>query len=230
MNGRDGYRMVEAMSVDALGNLVRNPFALAEIGLLARFADLTAELAELGRRELPVLVLTTDSDGVIPMASFDALCAAIGTDRTVVDGGHSWLLARPGAFAEVLENVVQVQADRDEADGIVTTAEQLRRLLRHTTVPARAVASLVRGASPLWLMSEPVASLAGDLAICHPTLAAGRSGPSPDPAAIPASTGSPSSPPTGPDSSPTPPPPSPRPGSRSGRRRRRRGTTWHCTR
>ena len=174
MSGRDGYRMVEAMSVDALGNLVRNPFALAEIGLLARFADLTAELAELGRREVPVLVLTTDGDGVIPLASFDALCAAIGTDRTVVDGGHSWLLARPGAFAEVLENVVQVQADRDEANGVTTTAEQLRRLLRHTTVPARVVTSLVRGASPLWLMSEPVASLAGDLAICHPTLAAGE--------------------------------------------------------
>jgi len=174
MSGPDGYRVVEAMSADALGNLIRNPVALAEIGLLARFADLTAELAELGRRELPVLVLTSGDDGVIPLASFDALCAAIGTERTVLDGGHSWLLARPSAFAEVLENIVQIHADEDEAVGLTTTAEQLRRLLRHTTVPARSVKALVRGAAPLWLMSEPPAALAGDLALCHPPLAGGE--------------------------------------------------------
>jgi hypothetical protein len=62
----------------------------------------------LRERELPVVALWGRSDGVIPRASFDALCAAIGTEGEVVDGAHSWLLADPDAFGEVMTNVVSV--------------------------------------------------------------------------------------------------------------------------
>jgi pimeloyl-ACP methyl ester carboxylesterase len=96
------------MLEDALPNMVSNPLALWRAGQVARTADLTTELAELRRRRLPVLVLWGDKDTVIPRASFDALCAAVGSAGNVVPGRHSWLLADPDAFGEVMANSVEV--------------------------------------------------------------------------------------------------------------------------
>ena len=47
-------------------------------------------------------------DGIIPRESFDALCAAVGAEGQVVDGSHSWLLADPDGFGEVITNAVEV--------------------------------------------------------------------------------------------------------------------------
>ena len=103
-------RVLQAVLPDALGNLVRNPFSLWRVGTLARNADLLVELGDLKARGLPVVVLWGVRDGVIPQASFDAMCRAIGADAEVVDGSHSWLLADPDAFGELLTNAVQVAA------------------------------------------------------------------------------------------------------------------------
>ena len=51
-------------------------------------------------------MLWGEGDGIIPRASFDALCAAVGSAGTVVPGRHSWLLADPDSFGEVLANSV----------------------------------------------------------------------------------------------------------------------------
>lgn len=103
-------RVLQAVLPDAVGNLVRNPFALWRVGTLARNADLLAELGDLKARGLPVVVLWGTRDGVVPQAAFDAMCRAIGADGEVVDGSHSWLLADPDAFGELLTNAVQVAA------------------------------------------------------------------------------------------------------------------------
>ena len=101
-------RVLPVVLEDAIPNLLRNPLNLWKVGHLARSADLTAELEELKRRRLPVVVLWGESDRIIPKASFDALCAAIGSEGEVVAGNHSWLLADPDAFGEVMTNVVGV--------------------------------------------------------------------------------------------------------------------------
>ena len=101
-------RVLPVVLEDALPNLLRNPLNLWKVGNLARSADLTAELEELKRRQLPVVVLWGEGDKIIPKASFDALCAAIGSEGEVVSGNHSWLLADPDAFGEVMTNVVGV--------------------------------------------------------------------------------------------------------------------------
>ena len=168
---RDGYRVVQAVSEDLLWNMVVNPRALVEIGTVARRADLSGELAELHRRELPILVLWGGGDGVLPMSSFEALCAAIGTEGKVLRGGHSWLLANPRAFSDVLDNVVRVQVAERETMGLGTTSAELRGLLRRTKIPKPVASRLLGVASPLWLMSERPAVLAADLALCHPPLA-----------------------------------------------------------
>jgi pimeloyl-ACP methyl ester carboxylesterase len=101
-------RVLPVVLEDALPNLLRNPWNLWRVGNLARQADLTLELEELKRRRLPVVVLWGEDDRIIPKASFDALCAAIGAEGEVVAGNHSWLLADPDAFGEVMTNVLEV--------------------------------------------------------------------------------------------------------------------------
>jgi hypothetical protein len=60
---------------------------------------------------------------VIPRESFEALCAAVGAEGTVVDGSHSWLLANPAAFGEVITNDLRIarlareQEQREGRDG-----------------------------------------------------------------------------------------------------------------
>ena len=97
-----------AILEDAVPNIVSNPVGVWRVGMLARRADLTADLADLKARRLPVLVLWGEGDGIIPRASFDALCAAVGSAGTVVPGRHSWLLADPDSFGEVMANSVTV--------------------------------------------------------------------------------------------------------------------------
>lgn len=108
-------RVLPVIFEDAVSNLIRNPRAVWRVAQLARSADLTEELEELKQRKLPVVVIWGDQDRIIPRESFDALCAAIGSSGEVVEGNHSWLLADPDSFGEVLTNVVEVaRIARDE--------------------------------------------------------------------------------------------------------------------
>ena len=50
------------------------------------------------------------------------------------------------------------------------TALQVKRLLGPTTVPDDLVEGLLAEASAVWLMGQPAAHLAADLALCHPPL------------------------------------------------------------
>ncbi|HET9689604.1 MAG TPA: alpha/beta hydrolase [Acidimicrobiales bacterium] len=105
---RNLVTLVSALVEDALPNAVTNPLVLVRAGQLARRADLTAELGALRERRLPVVVLWGDKDTVVPRASFEALCNAVGAAGTVVPGRHSWLLADPDAFGEVMRNSLSV--------------------------------------------------------------------------------------------------------------------------
>lgn len=101
-------KVVPVILEEALPNLVRNPRAVWRVAQLVRRADLTRELEGLKERALPVAVFWGRRDGIITRASFEALCRAVGCDGEVIDGGHSWLLADPDRFGEVITNVVEV--------------------------------------------------------------------------------------------------------------------------
>src|SRR5579862_239522 len=162
--------MLQAMRDDVVPNVVRNPVGMVRAARLAQRADLGSELAVLRARGVPVLVLTSDSDNIIPRGSFEALCDAVGTDGRVVHGGHSWLLADPDAFDEVLGTFVDLQVAEHRTARAPGRAAEVRRLLRSTPVPARTARAMLRNASPLWLMSDAAAVLAADIALCHPRL------------------------------------------------------------
>jgi pimeloyl-ACP methyl ester carboxylesterase/predicted amino acid-binding ACT domain protein len=153
-----------------VGNVMRDPLAMADAARVAMTADLSTEMAMLAERGLPTLVLWSDGDGVIPMSAFDTFCSTFGSDGHVVTGGHSWLLARPDVFGQVLENVVQIQKTQHYEQVATASTTRLHALLGETTLPAAVSRRLLEGASPLWVLSAPPTVLAGDLALCHPRL------------------------------------------------------------
>ena len=117
---------------DALPNIMRNPRAMWKVANLARSADLTEELEQLKERELPVVVLWGDKDKIIPKTAFDALCTAIGKEGEVIEGNHSWLLADPDAFVEVITNdvaVAKMARQMEAANSALATGSRRRRLL-----------------------------------------------------------------------------------------------------
>ena len=117
---------------DALPNVVRNPRAMWKVANLARTADLTPELEQIKNNQLPVVVLWGDKDKIIPKTAFDALCTAIGKEGEVVAGNHSWLLADPDAFVEVITNDIEVAKmarNMEAANVSLASGRRKRRLL-----------------------------------------------------------------------------------------------------
>jgi pimeloyl-ACP methyl ester carboxylesterase len=111
---RQATRVLPVVLEDLVPNLVRNPRAIVKVANLARRADVRPQLEALRDRGLPITIIWGKRDGVIPRESFEALCVASGVHGTVVDGSHSWLLADPENFAEVITNDLRVaQAARD---------------------------------------------------------------------------------------------------------------------
>ncbi len=111
---RQATRVLPVVVEDFLPNLVRNPRALVRVANLARRADLRAELEALRNSGLSISIIWGTRDGIIPRESFEALCVASGVTGTVVEGSHSWLLADPKRFGEIITNDVKVaQAARE---------------------------------------------------------------------------------------------------------------------
>jgi pimeloyl-ACP methyl ester carboxylesterase len=95
-------RQLRSILEDVLPNVLGNPLALWRVARLVRGCDLTPELTELGRRGLPATVIWGTDDRIVPRASFEGLCAALGSRGEIVDGNHSWPLTDPDAFAETV--------------------------------------------------------------------------------------------------------------------------------
>lgn len=170
----EGVETLGAAARDVLTNVMTNPFVLAHAGELARDADLTAELAELRTRGLPVLALTSERDEVIPAEAFGTLVEAVGAEGRVVRGNHMWVLADPDHFDDVLRNVIDVEVQEHQRSTAATSAEHVRELLVATGIPAPTADALVADAPPLWMLTDAPSTLATDLALCHPALSPGE--------------------------------------------------------
>jgi len=101
-------RVVPVILEDMVPNMMRDPLSLWRVSGLARRADLTAELEALRDAGLPIVVLWGRADRVLPRASMESLCAAAGIDPeqvVTVAGKHTWILADPRTFGEVMTNI-----------------------------------------------------------------------------------------------------------------------------
>ncbi len=105
--GRQLTRVMPVILRDAVPNVLRNPTAVWEVAHLARSADLAPELAALAERRLPIFVVWSKRDTVIPESTMLSLQTALGDPQTItVPGGHIWLMSDPHAFGEVITNVI----------------------------------------------------------------------------------------------------------------------------
>ncbi|MGV9661452.1 alpha/beta fold hydrolase [Nocardia niigatensis] len=106
--GRQLTRVLPVILRDAVPNVVRNPRGVWEVAHLARTANLTPELAALAERRLPIFVVWSTLDTVIPESTFLSLQTALGDPRTItVPGGHTWLMYDPNTFGELITNVIR---------------------------------------------------------------------------------------------------------------------------
>ncbi len=116
--GRDYRKVLPVVVRDLVGNALTNPRAIWRAAELARTADLRAELATLAQRGLPVSILWGSEDNVVPEATFLALCDAAGAPGDIIeDAGHSWLLADPEGFGDLVTNSLAVQRTLTERTG-----------------------------------------------------------------------------------------------------------------
>lgn len=115
---RDYRRVLPVVVRDLVGNAMSNPRALLWAAELARNADLRDELAALAERGLPVSILWGSEDNVVPEATFLAMCDAAGAPGDIIESaGHSWLLADPEGFGELVTNSLAIQRTLAERTG-----------------------------------------------------------------------------------------------------------------
>jgi pimeloyl-ACP methyl ester carboxylesterase len=95
-------RVVPAVLGGALPNLLQNPAAMWRVAGIARRADLVDQAATVARRGVPLTIVWSDRDRLVPYASHAALCRATGVRGEVVAGTHSWLIAEPHRLADVV--------------------------------------------------------------------------------------------------------------------------------
>lgn len=134
---RQATRVLPVVAEDVLPNLLRNPRALVRVANLARRADLRRELEALRDSGMPVTVLWGRRDGVIPRESFEALCVASGVQGTEVEGSHSWLLADPARFGEVITNDLRVARAARELELREVEPDRRRGMRRVRTLADR---------------------------------------------------------------------------------------------
>ncbi|HLI54064.1 MAG TPA: alpha/beta hydrolase [Acidimicrobiales bacterium] len=113
ISGASAAPVLRVVAEEALPNLAANPLAVWRAAAIARRADLCAELSGIRRAGVPVTVVSSEGDLVVPKASFEAICGQLGVEGRLVEGGHSWLIADPDAFVEaVLPAVAAARASR----------------------------------------------------------------------------------------------------------------------
>jgi pimeloyl-ACP methyl ester carboxylesterase len=94
-------RLLPMLLEDFIPNLMSNPIGMFRTSAFIRRADLVQEVEAVAAKGIPVTVVWSDRDGLVPRSAFDELRHAAGVDGVVVDGPHAWLLADPGIFGEL---------------------------------------------------------------------------------------------------------------------------------
>lgn len=104
---------------EALPNLVRNPKAIWRVAQMIRRTDLLREMRIVRESGVPVEVVWSERDNLVPRQSHEAMCEVLGVEGTVLEGSHSWLVAEPDLFARLVIDVL---------DQIEASAKASRRL------------------------------------------------------------------------------------------------------
>ena len=105
---RQATRVLPVILEDFVPNLLRNPRAMVRVANLARRADLRTELEELRASGHADHGAVGDAGRHHPPRVVRGPVRRRRVEGTVVEGSHSWLLADPDQFGEVMTNDLQV--------------------------------------------------------------------------------------------------------------------------
>lgn len=95
------FRVASTLLGDFIPNLLTNPLGMFRTGDFIRRADLVREVQVVAERGIPVTVVWSDRDRLVPRSAFDDLRRAAGVEGVVVEGAHAWLIGDPGRFGEL---------------------------------------------------------------------------------------------------------------------------------
>ncbi|MGH9080797.1 MAG: alpha/beta fold hydrolase [Acidimicrobiales bacterium] len=95
------FRLLTTLLEDFIPNLLSNPLGMFRTGEFIRRADLVREVRAIAERGIPVTVVWSDRDRLVPRSAFDELRRAAGVEGVVVEGAHAWLIADPARFGEL---------------------------------------------------------------------------------------------------------------------------------
>ena len=100
LHGPGMLRILPPIVEDVVPNLLTNPLGFWRTGQFIRRADLVGALTDLRSRGLPIEVLWSDRDRLVPKSAFDAVREAAGVEGRVVEGPHAWLVGDPVPLGE----------------------------------------------------------------------------------------------------------------------------------
>ncbi|NGP09735.1 hypothetical protein G6038_30615, partial [Rhodococcus sp. 14C212] len=90
-----------------LGRGVGDPGTESRTGPGPRGGDLTGELRRLAQRRLPVALVWSRGDRLVPWASVESLGACLGGPPVfTVAGGHGWPIADPECFGHTVRTAL----------------------------------------------------------------------------------------------------------------------------
>ena len=98
--------VLPAVLREAIPNIMTHPQAIWRIADKIRSVDLSTELHALWVRRLPVAVIWSKRDRVVTRDSYEAMCKELGVKGKEVEGSHSWLIAHPSSFGQVMEEII----------------------------------------------------------------------------------------------------------------------------
>ncbi|MHB8262204.1 MAG: alpha/beta fold hydrolase [Acidimicrobiales bacterium] len=106
ITGSSISRVLPAVAEGVMPNLLRNLPEVLKMVSVVRRADLLAEIERVSLAGTPVSIIWSDRDRLVPHGAVTGLCRAAGVQSTVVEGSHTWLIAAPELFADVVLRVL----------------------------------------------------------------------------------------------------------------------------
>ena len=99
---RERNRYVPQVVIESLSEFGRNPGRVIRCALMARGVDMRPEIAKLAGAGLPILVLWTKDDVVVPRESFLGLAEGLGASRVELEGSHGWIFTSSEQFSALV--------------------------------------------------------------------------------------------------------------------------------
>jgi pimeloyl-ACP methyl ester carboxylesterase len=121
LSGSSPTRVIPAVAEGAVPNLFRNlPEVLRVVGIV-RNADLLEEIGKASNAGVPISIIWSDRDRLVPHGAVTGLCRAAGVRSVVVEGSHTWLISEPDMFADVvLRTMVDLGIDMELFSGTLS--------------------------------------------------------------------------------------------------------------